>query len=298
MNQACEIRLEDLLNTQYLVKNLKLKNNRNAKLLAADNLTRNIGRGMEYAESRIYQPGDDVRHIDWRITARHGKTYTKLYHEEKGENNYIILDLSNSLYFGTKHYLKSVTASKAASFIAWLGFYEHNNIGGLVFNDTQIEYTQAKLTKNNIIHFLNCINKLHQPNSINKTNKPDFNLFSALKKYEHVLHKNSRIFIISDFLNIDDLFYKKLQQLNHHNLITLIKISDPIEKEKLAPGVYDISNGINSTNITINSSNQYLFKKFFDEKLSIYNKIITKLNIRNIEIFTNPDWYYNLINKI
>jgi uncharacterized protein (DUF58 family) len=140
MNKACEITLEDLLYTKYLIKNLKLKNNYKSKILVSENLTKMTGRGMEYAESRVYYPGDDIRHIDWRITARQNKTYTKLFHEEKGETNYIILDLSSSLYFGTQYCLKSIIASKVTSLLTWLGFYENNNIGGIIFNNNDTRF--------------------------------------------------------------------------------------------------------------------------------------------------------------
>ena len=83
MSNSCEITLEDLLSAQFIAKNIKLSANKKTNILAGNNLTRSYGRGMEYSDSRIYQPGDDVRHIDWRLTARHAKTYTKLFHEER-----------------------------------------------------------------------------------------------------------------------------------------------------------------------------------------------------------------------
>lgn len=300
MNNSCEITLQDLIKTQYLVKKIKIHNNSQAKLSTANNLTRTMGLGMEYAESRVYQPGDDVRHIDWRLSARQAKTYTKLYHEEKGENNYIFLDLSSSMYFGTTYALKSVIASKAAALIAWLGYNQHNNVGSIIFNNTQTLFTPAKSTKNNITTLFNNIISLHdirlinQQQHISSTN----NLFSTLGSFENLMAKNSRIFIISDFLDANDLLYQKIQKLKFNNLIYLIRIGDEIEKTVLPAGKYNIANGEHSTVMTINKNNQELFIDFFQKKLAPYNKLITKLKINNIELISSPKWYSNLIMKL
>ncbi len=294
MSEACDITLEDLLSAQYIAKNLKLSNNKKTNILAANNLTRTYGRGMEYSHSRIYQPGDDVRHIDWRLTARQAKTYTKLHHEEKGENNYIILDLSQSMHFGTKFALKSVIASRAAAILAWLGYNENNSIGSIVFNDQSITYTPSKLTKNNLILFFNNIVKQHeQYDTASKAHH--HTLLSALTSYEHCIPRNSRVFIISDFCNINDLIYKKIEKLNYENLVYLIKISDPIESNLLPIGRYNITNGNQSTLINIDKHNQEVFIKYFQEKLEVYYKIIKKLNIKHLELLAEPKWYYKLL---
>lgn len=298
MNSATTVTLKDLLLTKYLVKNLKIKNNNNAPILTATNFTKIAGRGMEYAESRLYQPGDDVRHIDWRITARQGKTFTKLFHEEKGENNYIILDLSSSLYFGTKYYLKSVVAAKIASFLLWLGFFESNNIGGIVFNNHEISLTKAKLSKNNIISIFNKIVEYHNPKLLTDNQTSKINLSVVLEKYKYLFNKHSRIYVISDFLSIDDLLYHQLQMLSAKNLINLIKVRDVIETTDLLPGRYDVSNGSECLPIVIDRNNHQLLKNFFAQKTDNYKKLIAKLNIKNIEIATLPDWHKQLFSQI
>lgn len=295
MNKACEIDLNELLKLQFIAKNLKLANNNKANILTSDNLTKNLGRGMEYAESRIYQPGDDVRHIDWRITARHGKTYTKLYHEEKGENNIFILDLTDSLYFGTKYALKSVIASKVASLLAWAGYNQNNNIGGLVFNNDEDIFTPTKGTKNNLIKFFNDIVHLHNAGNSNST-KPN-TLTTIIEKLDKIIKSNNRIFIISDFLNLNNItqhIINKLQKINYRNLVYLIRIADPIENLLLAPGNYNISNGQENNIITINQENADLFKNFFSDKLSTYNRLIKDFNFNNFTIETKEDWYHKL----
>lgn len=298
MNKACEISLEDLLSAQFIAKNITLRPNKKSNVLTANNLTRAYGRGMEYAESRIYQPGDDVRHIDWRLTARHAKTYTKLYHEEKGENNYIILDLSSSMYFGTGHALKSVIAARTAAILAWLGFNEHNSVGSIIFNNSNVDYTKALLSKTSLLILFNNILRNYQP----QNTESKYNLFSVLNKFDHLIPKNSRVFIISDFLNSSELLYKKIEKLNYTNLVYLIKITDPLEQEStvIPYGQYNIANSTStqSSVLNITKHNQKIFSNFFKNKLVEYNKIIKKLNIKNIELISEPKWYHNLMRHL
>jgi len=92
---------------------------RNAKaILAGAHLSSLRGRGMDFAESREYQPGDDRRHIDWRVTARTGKAHTKIYTEEKERPVFLLVDMSPSMFFGTHGGFKSVTAARLAAYLA------------------------------------------------------------------------------------------------------------------------------------------------------------------------------------
>lgn len=317
MNKACEINLSELIKIKYLIKKIKFSKKKSS-LFNGCNLTKTYGRGMEYAESRIYQIGDDARHIDWHLSARQTKTYTKLFHEEKGENNYIILDLSSNLFFGTKYYLKSVIASKVAAFLSHLTFDEHGNTGGIIFNDHNIDYIPAKLSQKNINHILNTIVKNYNDNinnlftykTINYNSKTSNskinNIYNIINKFENLINKNNKIFIISDFLNTNDLLVSKIKQLSYKNLIYLIKITDPIELDPnyISVGNYNISNGSDNMELIINKSNQDLFYKYFDNKLKIFNNFIKNKSQNNIntiniiDIISDHKWYLQLINNI
>lgn len=212
MNKACEITTQDLISVQNIAKKLKYNNNNFTKILSGENITRSIGRGMEYAESRVYQPGDDVRHMDWRITARYNKPHTKLYHEEKGENNQIILDLNSSMHFGTKYSLKSVIASKVAAILIWGAYHQNNNIGGILFNDQNVEYIKNKNTKKHVLTILNKIANLCTFNISKPSIADNYVINQVLEKDQQLLKNYNRIFIISDFLNINHQTYKIIQK--------------------------------------------------------------------------------------
>lgn len=99
------------------------------------------GRGMEFSEVRAYLPGDDIRNIDWRITARMGKPYTKMFREERDRNVYIILDLDPAMYFGSQGQLKARFASLIAASCAWQAFDMKDKVGGMIIlGDTPIRH--------------------------------------------------------------------------------------------------------------------------------------------------------------
>ncbi len=295
MNKACEITIQDLISVQNIAKKLKYSNNNFTKILSGENITRSIGRGMEYAESRVYQPGDDVRHMDWRITARHNKPHTKLYHEEKGENNQIILDLNSSMHFGTKYTLKSIIASKVAAILIWGAYHQNNNIGGILFDNQHIEYIKNKNSKKHVLSILNKISNLCVFNQSVEKHNNKLPINNVLRTYQQLLKNNNRIFIISDFLNTDDETFKLIQKINYQNLVTLIRIIDPIELMDLPNGTYNISNGTSCSELAITNNNKDIFRSFFEKKLQPYEKIKKNIQLRTMEIISNDNWYNELV---
>ncbi|HMB58413.1 MAG TPA: DUF58 domain-containing protein, partial [Xanthomonadales bacterium] len=104
-----------------------------ASALAGAYRSRFRGRGVDFVESRNYQPGDDIRNMDWRVTARTGRAHTKVFQEERERPVLIVLDASPSLYFGTRERLKSVAAGQLAASVAWSAVRRGDRIGGFLF---------------------------------------------------------------------------------------------------------------------------------------------------------------------
>ena len=120
-------------------------------LQAGDSRSAFKGRGIEFEEVRAYNYGDDVRDIDWRVTARKNQPFTKLYNEEKDREVYIWLDLSAKMRFGTKHELKSVTAAKTAALIAWYALENKDRVGMAVFDGNKTLIFEPKRTVDNLL---------------------------------------------------------------------------------------------------------------------------------------------------
>ena len=110
-----------------------LKRKRKARKLAGDRFSRQRGRGVDFDEVRLYQPGDDVRNIDWNVTARKNEPHTKVFTEEREKPTLVVVDQSATMFFGTKLRLKSVVAAEIAARLAWVTLAHHDRVGGIVF---------------------------------------------------------------------------------------------------------------------------------------------------------------------
>ncbi|HIP76083.1 MAG TPA: DUF58 domain-containing protein, partial [Psychromonas hadalis] len=113
------------------------------------------GRGMEFSEVRQYQAGDDVRSIDWAVTARTGKAHTKLFQEEKERPVFILLDLSNSMIFGSQFVFKSVQAAHLCALLSWQSKKKNDRIGGIVFNQYRVVELKPSARNKGLLSFLN-----------------------------------------------------------------------------------------------------------------------------------------------
>ena len=195
--------------------------------LAGAYLAKTKGRGMEFDEARHYQAGDDIRAIDWRVTARTGKTHTKLYREEKERPVFVLTDLSSSMQFGTQFLFKSVQAAHLSALIAWAARKRGDRIGGLVFNQHQhIEckpYTRQKA----VLSLLNSMLKVQQ-GTATFTQEP-VTLGNACARLRRLAHPGSLIFILSDFSQLDEQAKQHISQLSRHCEVIAYAISDPFE---------------------------------------------------------------------
>ena len=173
-SNGVELSLTELL--QYQTKsaliNLTAKKNIHGKQ-SGNYLSRSKGRGMEFDEVRHYQIGDDTRAIDWRVTARTGKTHTKLFREEIERPVLVATDLSNTMRFGSKLLFKSVQAAHLAALVAWHAKERGDRIGGLVFSNSDHIELKPRSRKSGVLHYLHALTQLNNKQSSEQKNKAD-----------------------------------------------------------------------------------------------------------------------------
>lgn len=223
------LQLRELVNYQAQTKLLDLapKSAPQARL-AGTYITRHKGRGMEFDEARHYQPGDDIRAIDWRVTARTGKTHTKVYREERERPVFILCDLSHSMHFGTQLLLKSVQAAHLAALTAWSAIKRGDKVGALIFNDGQHVERKPLATKKAVLNICHELTALHGNALAPKAN--DANAFSqALGRLRRLAKPGSLIYIISDFQKMDSASQQHLSSLSKHCEVHGHIIADPLE---------------------------------------------------------------------
>lgn len=195
--------------------------------LNGQHVSRKKGRGMNFSEVRPYQPGDDIRAIDWRVTARTGKTHTKLFTEEREQPVMLLIDLSQNMRFGSTLLLKSVQAAHFASLLSWLAVRERDRIGAIIYTGYQLIECKPTARQQGPLRVMNALIEAHNQPAEGQT-PIDFS--AALKHLHHLCPKGSEIVLISDFYLLTATDKRRLSQLRQHNRIQFVQVSDPLEQ--------------------------------------------------------------------
>ena len=236
---------EELISYRHQATSLKLDTVQTGRsMLAGRYRSRFRGRGMEFSESRQYQPGDDRRHIDWKVTARTGFAHTKVFVEERERPVFIIIDFSASLYFGTRRTFKSVLATKAATLLAWAAVQQGDRVGAVLMKSDQVFDLKPKAGRRGVLALIDALTEACQPN-LTPNQSPQLN--RALKHLCAVAHPGSLVFLFSDFYRIDGLTRKLLTQVHEHNDMVACHLVDPLELQAPAAGRYFITDGMTQT---------------------------------------------------
>ncbi len=240
---GAELTLDELIGLRLQAGALQLSSRSPAvNLLAGSHRSRFRGRGMDYAESRSYQPGDDIRNMDWRVTARTGQPHTKLYQEERERPVVVMLDLGPSMFFGTRGAFKSVVAARAAALIAWATVADGDRIGALLFNGGHREF-QPKGGKRGALRLISNLVEATDPVRGLAQSPHSDGLNRALNRLQRVARPGSLVFIISDFYNVDEETARHLMRLRHHNDLVAVQVLDALETAPPPPGRYGITDG-------------------------------------------------------
>ncbi len=201
-------------------------------------LSRNKGRGMEFDEVRHYQTGDDIRAIDWRVTARTGKTHTKLFREEIERPVLIATDLSNKMHFGSKLLFKSVQAAHLAALVAWHAKSRGDRLGGIVFNQKQHLELKPRSRKEGVLHYLHALTTLHQGSklSLSPNHNSQLNDFEQnCARLRQLAKPGALVYFITDVQQLNLPKQKRQNVLRHltqiaqHCEVVICLISDPLE---------------------------------------------------------------------
>ncbi len=228
--------LQDLLKLEYLVAATGfslLPKQPVHSVLAGKHSSKLRGRGLDFEEVRKYAPGDDVRNIDWRVTARTGITSTKVFTEEKEKPVLIVCDLTPSMFFGSHVYTKSYIAAQLAAIAAFKVLKNGDRFGGLIFNESNTEIFAPKRSRQVLLQYLQKLvdvstNYLESPLKINSK---ELTLENSLRKTVSMATHDYLILVLSDFHDINTKTKKHLLQLSKHNDVILASISDPLERE-------------------------------------------------------------------
>jgi uncharacterized protein (DUF58 family) len=239
------------------------------------------GRGMEFDETRLYQAGDDIRSIDWRVTARTGKTHTKIFREERERPVFISIDCRASMHFATRGVFKSVLAAKIAALLAWTACHHGDRIGGQLFFDTHCQELKPQNGRSAVLHFLNALVNANSTNAkLGDLENEDLDtIFARLQRHARA---GSLVYIISDFRGLTANAQNKLTSLARHCEVVLFFIYDELESHLPDAGQYRFSDGKNEQIINVTAAarlqyqQQFLTKQEFLKNFATQNGMIFK----------------------
>jgi len=195
------------------------------------------GRGLNFEELRDYLPGDDTRNIDWKVTARTGSPYVRVYTEEKDRTVWLLIDQRVNMFFGSKDRMKSVVAAEVAAISAWRVLSVGDRVGALVFNDAEISVIPPHRSRERVMQILKqVVDKNHALNA-NPDLKPDAGkLNEALKQVSHLARHDCLVCLITDGNGLNPETRRHITRLAEHNDVLTAFIFDPLEKDMPAAG--------------------------------------------------------------
>ncbi len=232
-------------------------------------LSRFKGRGMEFDESRPYQPGDDVRNIDWRVTARTGNTHSKVFREERERPVFISIDMRTPMFFATQGRFKSVIAAELAALLAWTANRQGERIGGELFNEHSHTEFRPKRGQQNVLHLLKALSL-----SANPFGHSAGSLQEAYRRLQRIVHPGSLVCVISDFRGLDEGAHAQLLRISRHSDVLLLYVYDQLEAALPAKGRYRVSYARRILNINAdNAASRSRYSERHEAKLRALDKL-------------------------
>ena len=248
------------------------------------------GRGMDFSEVREYHSGDDIRSIDWNVTARYNHPFSKVFDEEREMTIILLIDVSGSSDFGTNTQLKKDLSTEISAILSFSAIKNNDKIGVIFFTDKIEKYIPAKKGRSHTLRIIRELITL-------KPSSKKTNIGSAIKYFNNVIKRRSICFVLSDFINDD--FSKSLVIANRKHDIICIHIYDRLETNFPNIGLIKLYDPESGKNILFDTSDKHKrlnFKKRHQEFTNKTINILRKIGVQYISLETGKDYVKPLIN--
>jgi uncharacterized protein (DUF58 family) len=295
-DSGISIGVEDLVSIRGQLAGLSLADiRRRTSYRSGAREVRLRGRGMEYEESRAYVHGDDVRTMDWRVMARTGEAHTKIFAEEKERRFLLAVDLSASMYFGTRFSFKSWAAAQVAAHIGWLASFADHRTGGLIVSPESHHEVRPGKTSSallGIFHHLAQASNIKLPVDTSR-----HRLNFLLREINRVVKPGSIIALISDFMGIDERSMEILSAIVRHNDISAYWIHDDTEINAWPRGHYQVLAGGHRVGFDLTGADNWL-TQWQGAHHNQIESLTSRLNIPLFPISCNQDITAQIIKSL
>lgn len=287
--KGVQITLDELIQARLPAQRLRLAARNSARAQRGGaHLSRFRGRGIDFDEVRVYQPGDDIRAMDWRVTARTGRPHAKVFREERERPVLFAVDLGASMQFGTRVAFKSVIAAKVAAFWAWCAARHGDRVGGVLLHDQRSVDCKPRVGHAGVLRLLNA---MAEP-LLMSTTVPEQGIPHMLQRLRSVAHPGSLIVWISDFQALNATHAAALSELHQHSEIVAVQIYDDLEAQLPPPGRYRVSDGRQS--LAFDAADPTLrtaYQQHFAQHTQALQALLSAQSIPMLRIATHDDTY-------
>lgn len=277
------VQLDDLLALRAALT--RKARSRRANQKHGERVSRQRGRGMDFAEVRAYQPGDDVRTIDWRVTARRNKPHTKVFQEEKERPVLVLVDQTRPMFFGSRARLKSVAAAEVGARLAWQSLANNDRIGGIVAADDSLAVHRPLRNARSVARLLHDITRANS--ALSASGLPNKTFRDALPKLAHIARSGHRIHLVTDCHALDNSDRERLVNLSRHNEVHAVFIYDELETKLPPANRYRVTD--RQQTLQFHSGNAKLRAEYaqrFAERKDALERLCRELRIRTSFITT------------
>lgn len=273
-DERVAITLKNLVDLAKPAAGLNLQSGNIRASQSGNYVSRLKGRGMAFDETRLYQPGDDVRRMDWRVTARTDKPHSKVFKEERERPLFISVDYRATMTFATRGVFKSVQAARLAGLLAWAALRRGDRIGGQIFSDNGCQELKPHTGKAALLHFFNAlVNPVYHRQAENSFE-------NVLGRLLHHAHPGSQVFILSDFRGLSMTAERYLANLARHCDVVLVLIFDPLETSLPVKGRFRFTDTIRDVLIDSGDKRRLLdYQQQFQERQDYLQQLCRKLRM-------------------
>lgn len=224
-------------------------------LLAGRHASKLRGRGLNFEEIRRYLPGDDIRQIDWKVTARTRKPHTRVYSEERERPVWLVVDQRLGMFFGSQQKLKSVAAAEVAALGAWQTIAVKDRVGAIIFNDVDVRVVHPQRSQQTVMRILQSVLEMNHALSSDSKQWPNLGMLNeALRRAQQICRHDGLLVLISDGDGDNDETRELLTEISRHNDVLMAFVFDPLEAEMPDVGRVVVSDGARQLEIESDSA--------------------------------------------
>lgn len=267
-----DLQLSELLALRSSARKLSFYHRNKANATQSGNYRSHFrGRGMDFDEVRLYQPGDDIRHLDWRVTARRQVPHTKIFREERERPIYLLVDFRSTMYFGTRVAFKSVIAAKIAALLSWVAVETGDKVGAILVTPQKPIILRPEARHRGALVLLQAL-------TTRSAQRPDYyesNTLALLESFEllhQIVRPNGMVFVISDFYGINASDLNTLQSIAKKQQLISLMIYDSLEENLPTQGLLAFANQDSRLSLQCSLPMNQQYHHQFQERIKSFSR--------------------------